>query len=86
MTSASAASNARSNSSRVLAFAARIAVLIFDHISSMGEKSGEYGDSQMTRAPHYAATSSMRLAWWALRLSNTSTSPRLMLGRRTYST
>jgi malonate-semialdehyde dehydrogenase (acetylating)/methylmalonate-semialdehyde dehydrogenase len=29
--------------------AARIAVLIFDHISSMGEKSGEYGASHSTQ-------------------------------------
>jgi hypothetical protein len=36
--------------------------LSFAHISSIGEKSGEYGASQMTRAPHSSATSSMRLA------------------------
>ncbi len=79
MTSSSAAVNARSNSSRVLVFAARINVLMFDYISSIGEKSSEYGASQMTRAPHSSATSSMRLAWWALRLSSTSTSPRLVV-------
>lgn len=33
--------NARSNSSRVLAFAARINVLSYDHINSIGEQSGE---------------------------------------------
>jgi len=39
--SSSATLKARSNSSLVLALAARKAVLIFDHIISMGEKSGE---------------------------------------------
>jgi hypothetical protein len=50
VTSRSAAVNARSNSSRVLAFVARSAVLIFDHINSMGEKSGErLGDDKLRR-------------------------------------
>ena len=52
----------------------------------MGEKSGEYGASQITSAPHSAATSSMRLARWALRLSKTRMSPRRMVGPSTRST
>lgn len=82
MTSSSAALNARSNPSRLLAFAARIPVSIFDHIGAIGEESGAFGASQITRAPHSSAPP-MRLAWRAPRWSSTSTSPRLMAGRKT---
>ncbi|MEJ7861979.1 MAG: hypothetical protein WKF90_10135 [Pyrinomonadaceae bacterium] len=60
---------ARSSSSLVRALAFLKSVFNFDHICSIGEKSGQYGGSQMTLARQLLAISSIGLVeGWGMRV------------------
>lgn len=56
-----------------------------DHHSSMGLKSGEYGDKQITFAPTASIIGSIEASLWAGKLSITTTAPDHNSGTKNFS-
>ena len=56
-----------------------------DHHSSIGLKSGEYGDKQITLAPTASIIGAIEASLWAGKLSMTTTAPAHNLGHKNFS-